>query len=1067
MSSQTGSPFNAETALQPLKRFQRRTVDYVSRRLLSDPDPVRHFLVADEVGLGKTMVARGVIARTIEALQKDVPRIDVVYICSNGAIAKQNVARLDVTDANTADTGLATRLTLLITQLAPDTDGTKRIKEKGVNFFSLTPGTSLDLKSGGGRKEERAILTRLLRAHLDAHRAEVFGEMMMHPAGTNGWAWTCQHIDSLPFEQGIETRFHTALTNDPALLQRVRDLTDQFELEGNSDYELRRAVNGCVKELRAILARESAEALEPDLIVLDEFQRFTTLLHGDDEAAELARRLFDAKDPDGNQAKVLLLSATPYRMLSLRDDDAEAGDHYREFLDVISFLFGERGPEVRQELEREMHRFRIAMQRLPHSFDSAKDIKSGIETTLRQVIARTERVADTQQQDAMMSDVPIDLTLEPEDLLQAKLVADVAAAAGAPSIVEYWKSAPYPLSFLRDYKLGQLLEDQKSAPSKDLRKAITAAKPAQIDRNIVESYAPLPLNNGRMRALKDLAFENGMGRRLWMPPSLPYFGAPVAASKLLVFSQWAMVPDAISALLSYESEREMGMSSFQHRYSEAFEKRGPLLTFRIDKDKGRMTGLRSLPLVIPSPALISAVDPLTIAQRHGPFPDAAALRVHAKAALGPVVETIHGALGQTPSETTTTATNWEWASPASLDSSGKSFRKWLKRRPDLDELVLETGQSGWNEHLTALSDAAHPGHLTGHPDAEQMLNHLTDLALGSPANCALRALMRVAPDLDPDNPTLLSAATKIAMALRGLFNQPESQALLKEQSEEKYWQAVLHYCIANDLQAVLDEHVHLLLESEGLSSKPQNQTAAQHQERAVARLADAIAEAIALKPARIDVKAYDSDGEHITHDSFNMRGRFATRLLQQAAEDNSVQRTDTVRNAFNSPFRPFVLATTSVGQEGLDFHPWCHRLVHWNLPANPVDLEQREGRVHRYKNHAVRLNIAAEFGDRLTEGDTGRDPWQVLFDHAKQSPKTRGDLEPYWLYEGDHSIERFSLALPYSKETSLLPWLKRSVALYRLAFGQPRQDDLLAYLDKAEQRCDGLDLAQLQISLKP
>ncbi len=35
-----------------------------------------------------------------------------------------------------------------------------------------------------------------------------------------------------------------------------------------------------------------------------------------------------------------------------------------------------------------------------------------------------------------------------------------------------------------------------------------------------------------------------------------------------------------------------------------------------------------------------------------------------------------------------------------------------------------------------------------------------------------------------------------------------------------------------------------------------------------------------------------------------------------------------------------------------------HSIVHWNLPSNPVDLEQREGRIHRYKGHALRKNIA-------------------------------------------------------------------------------------------------------------
>ena len=142
--------FSAEDALRPLKAFQRTTVDYVSRRLLTDADSVRHFLVADEVGLGKTMVARGVIARTIEALQETIPRIDIVYICSNGAIAKQNIARLNVMGGTNARV-LPTRLTMLALELAR----AGGIKREGVNFFSLTPGTSLDLKQGGGMKQER------------------------------------------------------------------------------------------------------------------------------------------------------------------------------------------------------------------------------------------------------------------------------------------------------------------------------------------------------------------------------------------------------------------------------------------------------------------------------------------------------------------------------------------------------------------------------------------------------------------------------------------------------------------------------------------------------------------------------------------------------------------------------------------------------------------------------------------------------------------------------------------------------------------------------------------------
>lgn len=557
--------FSAERALRPLKPFQRTTVEYVSRRLLSDPDAVRHFLVADEVGLGKTMIARGVIARTIEALQDTVPRIDIVYICSNGAIAKQNVARLNVMGGEQSRV-LPTRLTMLALELAR----AGGIKEKGVNFFSLTPGTSLDLKQGGGMKQERALILRLIWDLLDDRRT--VSKMLQGYAGKDGWKSTRRWVDSQPIEPQIAQRFQKAISRRPDLLAELEACAQCYKGLRHNDRDLNRRRETIVGELRTILARESAEALEPDLIVLDEFQRFTELLHGDSEAAELAHKLFDAVDPDGNQAKVLLLSATPYKMLSLREDDADAGDHYREFLDVLDFLFGERGEHVRAELETEMRRFRNALQTLPGSFDIAKDIKSGIEGTLRRVIARTERVSETADRDAMMRDIDVPVTVEPSDLIEARAVARVADAADAPGTVEYWKSAPYLLSFLRDYKLGQRLEHLKDAPPASLVQAIKDAKSAQIDKRAVEAYHAIPDNNGRMRALKKIAFQNDMAKRLWVPPSLPYFGPRIRASKLLIFSQWAMVPDAIAALLSYESERVMGMDQLGHAYSDAFRK---------------------------------------------------------------------------------------------------------------------------------------------------------------------------------------------------------------------------------------------------------------------------------------------------------------------------------------------------------------------------------------------------------------------------------------------------------------------------------------------------------------
>ena len=58
-----------EHALAGLKSFQRDTVDYVTERMFDEGQ--RRFLVADEVGLGKTLVARGIVANAIERLEDE------------------------------------------------------------------------------------------------------------------------------------------------------------------------------------------------------------------------------------------------------------------------------------------------------------------------------------------------------------------------------------------------------------------------------------------------------------------------------------------------------------------------------------------------------------------------------------------------------------------------------------------------------------------------------------------------------------------------------------------------------------------------------------------------------------------------------------------------------------------------------------------------------------------------------------------------------------------------------------------------------------------------------------
>src|SRR5699024_4970911 len=90
----TGTRPDVAAILDGLKPFQRATVNHAFARLWADQDAVNRFLVADEVGLGKTMVAKGIAARAVDHLWDSGRNISVLYICSNAQIARQNLHRL-------------------------------------------------------------------------------------------------------------------------------------------------------------------------------------------------------------------------------------------------------------------------------------------------------------------------------------------------------------------------------------------------------------------------------------------------------------------------------------------------------------------------------------------------------------------------------------------------------------------------------------------------------------------------------------------------------------------------------------------------------------------------------------------------------------------------------------------------------------------------------------------------------------------------------------------------------------------------------------------------------------
>jgi hypothetical protein len=879
-----------------LKDFQRETVEYVFNRLYSN-DATTRFLVADEVGLGKTLVARGLIAKTIEHLQKDVRRMDIVYVCSNAEIARQNIRRLNVTGKD--DFVLASRITLLPLVL-------HQLTKNRLNFVSFTPGTSLDLKSTGGTARERALLHRLLGLAWGASAVRSAGARHVFQGSVRtdaSFRWYLAAVDDSPLDAKLAQAFARALerhdraarkSGTPSFRDQFDDLCHRFRRARrrwpDEDLEDRRRFVGA---LRDQLARVSVDALEPDLVILDEFQRFKHLLRTDEPAGELAQQLFTFRDHRGEPARIVLLSATPYKMYTVAEDLED--DHYSDFVDTIRFLFGEDSET--EAFERDLRGYRQALLNLdPAHLERVHALKTTLEKKLRRVMVRTERLSITPDRNGMLVERrPEGLSLQATELENYAAVDALARQLDAGDVLEYWKSAPYLLSFMDDYKLIRALERVAETQQRDRFSDLVRGQHL-LGAERIERYERIDAENPRLRSLIAEILDAEAWRLLWIPPSLPYYelGPPFDAeqlagfSKRLVFSAWAVAPKAIAALMSYEAERRMlGKATKRTSYSETRTKLKPLLRF--SRTRGRLPGLPVLALLYPSPILAELGDPLAISrlspvslttdQALGIVKDRVAERVEPLLAQrvedGPVDE------------------KWYWATPFLLDRRGDpdGAQAWLGRR-NLAEAWGREDDLGedFDRHIDAARSVSE-GAL-GRPP-EDLIDIVARMALAGPGVVALRALSRVT-----GGPSVLTqeairdGGARVAWGLRSLFNLPEVTTLVRR--PKAYWKAVLDYCMAGCLQATLDEYAHVLVEWLGLADRQPTEIAGQ--------LAETMHDTIALRTATYGWRDFDLGETDELARKRALRARFALRFGENRVdEERDTHRPTLVRESFDSP----------------------------------------------------------------------------------------------------------------------------------------------------------------------
>ncbi|MDI3331911.1 MAG: DEAD/DEAH box helicase [Micrococcus sp.] len=1062
---------DVEGILNGLKPFQRATVEHAYRRLWQDEDRVDRFLVADEVGLGKTLVAKGVAARAIDHLWETGRPITIVYICSNGQIARQNLRRLrELTGGELQDN--ADRLTML-----PVTMGTAA--RQRMQLIAFTPGTSLNLGRSTGKASERALLRWMLLHVLGSREMAKSGwyTYLAATASVEGYRRAVNDPANRPaLDPELVEDFRQYLVTVPGPLGTGASLLDElledqaaWAQQRHRPWKTRERRNRIVGALRMAMATVSVDRLSPDLVIMDEFQRFKELFPnlgetdttGLTDAQRLAQRVITTE-----RAKVLVLSATPYKMYTL-PDEPDGEDHYRDFTDTIAFLTGK---EQAREVTRQLGLLREGiLQGTAEGQAAAETARSAVETTLRKVMSRTERLSATPDRDGMLSERSLGpMTLDEVDL-QGWLAADaIARQVGGQDPFEYWRSAPYAPNLMD--KHGYQLQEQflTQAEQNDARLAgvLREHRDALLDWERIRDYQPIDRVNAKMRVLVDDLMDHEAWRLAWVAPSLPYLkpGGVFASEKAqrftkrLIFSSWAVVPKSVAALISYEAERRMRDESGAavdraHRYGDP--RTAVPLSFNWDPEKDLPRNLPNLTVLYPSVTLARLGDPLALAAEHG-----WELPIDRDQALAVVEERISqrlAELGIHPQPGNEGARRrWYGVAPYLLDAEYAAdgsvtgrLRQWLQGERGEGSRIVDHMRWAMEPDFAELGDPPN-----------DLARVLAQMAIGGPGVCALRALARAEDGVrSVTDPELRLAAVIASKGLRSLFNKPEIVSAVRAATGDAggdidaYWNQVLRYCVDGNLQSVLDEFVHTLVESEGLSSSSRAERAE--------TLADRIAATASIRSALNTVQDVRVAGGQISLAERHLNSHVAARFGRAQSNDAAVEREATVREGYTSPFWPFVMASTSVGQEGLDFHTYSHAVVHWNLPSNPVDLEQREGRVHRYKGHAVRKNVASAYrGSAVTPEAT--DPWEAMFCAAERArPEDDSLINPYWVFPlpDGATIERYVPAMPLSREAKQYAQLRTTLGAYRFVMGQPRQEDLIRYL--------GPEAEKLRIDLSP
>lgn len=996
------------------KEFQRATIAAATVRLM-DPSGARRFLVADEPGLGKTVVARGVI----EALQhgSSGKRLVVFYVCSSQAIASQNVDQLvsGLSEVERKQAKVSVDRPGLL-PIAPE------LKHPHLAVYSMTPGTAYSSSrkgSSGGVAKERALACAALEVHFE-RRQGVLREVLRRKVDKDRFNKLVAAL-ARQLRGGIENRDGRTRRFVDEFWRVLKDALKQG-LSVQVDYKfVRNAAHTNAKEFTAIcrnsLACAALSSIQPDLIVFDEFQKFRDVMRKPDEQEPMDRaqtKILSLLTGAAENTRLLLLSATPYEAMRLQK--RKPGQEVEcDFFEVLDFLFGNL-PHAKAFGRGVRKLFATNEQHLKDGkplCEQAVKSRALLTEVLRMVMCRTERPRGTQSTNAVHA-LTVELPLLSHDLKIFRSFVDYVGEDEVHWAVPLWSSVPLPVQ-----TLGSRYQCWNNAAEFANASELSAS-------HIVSWKAPAHWPSPKLRALEQVLPARQLAMP-WVSPSRPWWALQDgwdcnrsadrqgADGKLLVFSRFAAVPGAISGLTSYELEchlrkgggRGQGYGDWvRPKFAKPARSPTVFTLFHVSQK-------------------LAELDPLE-----------AGLPAKSEEALRLMERSLRRCLASNGIKVLKSRKKRPLPLHVLMIALAKSFGYWdQERQAWIHAMASDEESAGEVEDVLHRWERMAP-HPLAALDATTELRALVQLSLDSPAISFTRALRRHWPqalqEQNHEQPSgRLAVQQFVLVSLRKYLDRPWFAAALQDKRSKDFGQALRRSVVAGNFEAVMDEHLWLLAHTK---DEPWG-----------ARLKE-LARSLALSGGRTVIHERGKGS-----DTARLRCHVALPLHQAKVSDTENPedgpRPDQVRHAFNTPFWPMVLTTTSVGQEGLDFHLWCRSIAHWDLARTPVELEQREGRVARYSSLSIRRALAAD--PRFSNFNPAVSVWEEIARQARNRADDASQMSPWWKTEGA-ATQQFYLCAQGSREAHQRRRLERARALYRMVFGASDPAPLLEELEANE-----------------